>query len=121
MVGEVAHHRGANVEAQGGVAVRVVLDDSAHVGGEPGKGSRSGLSLDGQCILVIDEARADLGEYAEVVESRSQANAEQALHHGLSALLAGDKVKCAVETDSAGDVVVKVAAQSRQVLAAKSF
>src|SRR5664279_386136 len=118
MVGEVTHQRGAHVEAQGGVAFRIVLDDCSHVGGEPGEASRSRLSLDGQGILVIDKAGADLGENAEVVESRSQANAEQALHHGLGTLLAGDKVESAVEADSAGDVVVKVAAQSRQVLAA---
>src|SRR5450631_3410166 len=114
MVGEITHQRGADVEAQGRVAFRVVLDDSAYVGGEPGEASGSRLALDGQGVLVVNEAGPDLGENAEVVEPRSHANAEQALHHGLSALLAGDEVESAVEADSAGEVVIEVDAQSGQ-------
>ena len=75
----------------------------------------------GKAFLVIDEAGPDLGEDAEVLETRSHANAEQALHHGLGALLSGDEVEGAIEADAAGEVVVEIDAEPRQVLAASKL
>src|ERR1035438_7451689 len=121
MIGEVTHQRGADIEAQGGVALGVVFDDSAQVGGETSEAGGRGFSLDGEGFLVIDEAWPYLGENPEVFKARSQANSEQAFHHRLGALLSRDEVEGAIEADAAGEVVIEVDAKSRQVLAARKF
>src|ERR1022692_1176977 len=118
MIGEIAHQGGAHIEAQGGVAFRVVLENSAQVSGEASEAGRRCLSLDWESVLVIDESGAYLGKDSEVFAARSHANAKQAFHHGMGALLSGDEVESAIEADAAGEVVVEIHAEPRQVLAA---
>src|ERR1017187_4740957 len=112
MIGEVTHQRGAYIEAQGGVAFGVVFDDSAQVGGETSEAGGRGFSLDGESFLVIDEAWPYLGENPKVFVASSQANSEQAFHHGLGALLSRDEGEGTIESDAARKVVIKVGAKS---------
>src|ERR1019366_5702775 len=71
MIGEITHKCCAYIEAQGGVALGIVLDDSAQVGGETSEAGGRGFSLDGEGFLVIDEAWPYLGENPEVFKARS--------------------------------------------------
>src|ERR1035438_8782609 len=110
MVRKVAHQRGANVDAQSGVAFRVVLNNPTHVGSKAGKAACSGLTLYGCGVFVIDEAGANLGKNPELIGAHTHANAEQALHHWLRALLSRNKIKGAVEADASREIINKVGA-----------
>src|SRR6266436_2733617 len=86
MVREIAHYSGSHVEAQNGVALRVILEDAAQIGGKPGEAVRCHVAPTLHRVLVVNEAGAYLAEQTKMLEMRAHLEAEETFHDGLRAL-----------------------------------